>query len=90
MAILLNLVKVKCLAHAAEVPFLRLVPMSPVCSSGGNFFYVRTSPISIRICVPNLVAVRRSCRKKGGIDTHARTHARTHAHTDRQTDTAAL
>ena len=24
------------------------------------------SPVSTRICVPNLVAVRRSCRKKGG------------------------
>ena len=27
------------------------------------------SPISTRICVPNLVVVRRSCRKKGGTDT---------------------
>ena len=26
---------------------------------------MRASPESIRICVPNLVAVRRSCRKKG-------------------------
>ena len=35
------------------------------------------SPISTRICVPNLVAVRRSCRKKGG-------------QTDRQREPAAL
>ena len=34
------------------------------------------SPISTRICVPNVVAVRRSCRKKGG--------------TDRQTDKGKL
>ena len=27
------------------------------------------SPISTRICVPNLVAVRRSCRKRGGVQT---------------------
>ena len=33
---------------------------------------VRISPISIRICVPNLVAFRRSCRKKG-ILTHRHT-----------------
>ena len=33
----------------------------------GNFFKVKYSPISIRIiCVPNLVQVRRSCRKNGG------------------------
>ena len=31
----------------------------------GQFFYVRASPVSIRICVPNCVAVRRSCRKGG-------------------------
>ena len=32
-------------------------------------FWLRMSPISTRICVPNLVAVRRSCRKKmGGTD----------------------
>ena len=35
------------------------------------------SPTSTRICVPNLVAVRRSCRKKGG---------GTDRQTDRQTD----
>ena len=35
-----------------------------------NFFQLRMSPISTRICVPNLVAVRRSCRKKkGGVQT---------------------
>ena len=40
-------------------------------------------PGSIHICVPNLVAVRRSCRKKSEVQkrTHARTHARTHTHT---------
>ena len=31
------------------------------------------SPISTRICVPNLVAVRRSCRKKGGGGTDRQT-----------------
>ena len=41
---------------------------------------MRASPVSIRICVPNLVAVRRSCRKKG--DTDRQTY--------RQRDTAAL
>ena len=30
------------------------------------------SPISTRICVPNLVAVRRSCRKKVGVQTMGR------------------
>ena len=30
---------------------------------------MRASPVSIRICVPNLVAVRRSCRKGGGVQT---------------------
>ena len=32
----------------------------------GQLFYVRESPVSIRICVTNLVEVRRSCRKKRG------------------------
>ena len=27
--------------------------------------YARASPVSIRTCVPNLVAVRRSCQKRG-------------------------
>ena len=51
--------------------------------------YVRTSPISIRICAPNLVAVRFSCRKGGHThtQTHARTHARTHANTKTHTHT---
>ena len=31
------------------------------------------SPVSTRICVPNLVAVRRSCRKKGGVQTDRQT-----------------
>ena len=31
------------------------------------------SPISTRICVPNLVAVRRSCRKKWGVQTDRQT-----------------
>ena len=39
---------------------------------------VRMVPGPIRICVPNLVAVRRSCRKRGYIQTHT------------QKDTAAL
>ena len=30
---------------------------------------MRASPVSIRICVHNLVAVRRSCRKKRGVQT---------------------
>ena len=38
------------------------------------------SRISTRICVPNLVAVRRSCRKGGG----------GYRQTDRQRETAAL
>ena len=38
-------------------------------------------PESIRTCVPNLVAVRRLCRKRGvQTRTHARTHARTKGH----------
>ncbi len=46
-----------------------------------NFFKVRASPVSIRICMPNLVAVRRSCRKKrGGTDRRP----------DRQTDKGTL
>ena len=40
------------------------------------------SHISTRICVPNLVAVRRSCRKKGGVQTDRQT--------DRQTDKRTL
>ena len=43
------------------------------------FFKLRMSPISMRLCVPNLDAVRRSCRKKG-VQTQ----------TDRQRDAAAL
>ena len=39
------------------------------------------SPISIRICVPNFVAVRRSCRKGGG---------GTDRHTDTQTHKGTL
>ena len=31
-----------------------------------NYFQLRMNPVSTRICVPNLVAVRRSCRKRGG------------------------
>ena len=43
------------------------------------------SPVSTRICVPNLVAVRRSCLKKGG------GYRQTDRQTDRQTKkTAAL
>ena len=42
------------------------------------------SPISTRICVPNLVAVRRSCRKKG-VQTD-----RQYRQTERQRETAAL
>ena len=30
---------------------------------------MRASPVSIRICVPNWVVVRRSCQKKGGVQT---------------------
>ena len=53
-----------------------LTPKTPL--GWVNFF-----PISIGICVPNLVAVRRSCRKnRGDADTH------THKQTAR--DTAAL
>ena len=42
---------------------------------------MRASPASIRICVPNLVAVRRTCLKKGGGG---------YRQTDRQRETAAL
>ena len=42
-------------------------------------------PGSIRTCVPNLVAVRRSCRKNGGGG-----YRQTHTHTHTQRDTAAL
>ena len=53
------------------------------------------SQIYLYICMSNLVGVRRSCRKKGGVQTdrpartHAHTHARTHArrHTHTQTHT---
>ena len=48
--------------------------MGPLWRGVGKFFLLRMSPVSTRICVPNLVAVRRSCRKKGG------------GGTDRQTD----
>ena len=39
----------------------------------GNFFLLRMSPVFTRICVPNLVAVRRSCRKRGGGGTDRQT-----------------
>ena len=45
------------------------------------------SPISARICVPNLVAVRRSCRKMGGgVQTDGQTDRQADRQTDRQTD----
>ncbi len=40
----------------------------------GQFVQVRASPVSIRICVPNLVAVRRSGRKMGGGGTDRQTN----------------
>ena len=58
-----------------------------------TLFWVRTNPGSIRICVPNLVAVRRSCRKVGGgIDrqTDIQTDRQTYIHTYTQMDAAAL
>ena len=48
-----------------------------------------TSPISTRICVPNLVAVRRSCRRGGG-GTDRQTDRQTDIQTDRQTDKGKL
>ena len=42
-----------------------------------KFVWVRMIPRSMRICVPNLVAVRLSCRKKGGVEAHRHTHKRT-------------
>ncbi len=50
------------LLHAAKVQFSEIVPNEP--SLPGQFVWVRMSPISIRICVQYLVAVRRSCREK--------------------------
>ena len=49
---------------------------------GQLFLGESLSPVSIRICVPNLVAVRQSCQKKGGVQTDRQTA--------RQRDTAAL
>ena len=42
------------------------------CMTLVNFFWVGMIPRSIRICVPNLVAVRRPCRKKG-VPSHRHT-----------------
>ena len=42
-----------------------------------KFVWVRMIPGSIRICVPNLVAVRRSCRKGGGVQVRLATHTKT-------------
>ncbi len=56
----------------------------------GQLFWARMIPESIRTCVPNLVAVRRSCRKRGvqtHTHTHTHTHARTHARTPARTHT---
>ena len=55
---------------------LQLPPETPPPWCGvGKLFWVRMIPGSIRTCVPNLVAVRRSCRKNGGggTDRHTRT-----------------
>ena len=47
-------------------------------------------PPSLRTCVPNLVAVRLSCRKKGGTHTHTHAHAHAHAHTHTHKGTLQL
>ena len=67
--------------------FLNFDPLKPPREPPGwgwvKCFWARMIHGSIRTCVPNLVAVRRSCRKRGGgTDTHmhASTYARTHAH----------
>ena len=38
-----------------------------------NIFLAQNESVSTRICGPNLVAVRRSCRKKGGVQTDRHT-----------------
>ena len=48
-------------------------PWDPLGVGWVKFVWARMIPGSIRACVPNLFAVRRSCRKKGGYrhkDTH--------------------
>ena len=51
------------------------IPLGPPSGGWVRFVFVRMIPRSIRIYEPNLVAVRRSCRKRGGgvmqTDTHA-------------------
>ena len=81
-------------------------PWDPPGMGWVKCFWPWMIPGSIRTCVPNLVAVRRSCRKKGWgyrhthphtpthTPTHVRTQARTrtHActHTHTQRDTATF
>ena len=43
-------------------------PLNPSGVGLVNFFVVRASLVSIRACVPNLGAVRRSCRKKARLN----------------------
>ena len=70
-------------AHDISPTFVNLwPPKTPLRLpwGGSNVFLIRWFPAgSIRICMPNLVAIRRSCRKKGG---YRQTHT--------QRDTAAL
>ena len=59
---------------------LKLPPETPPpwCGVGWvKMFWVRMIPGSIRTCVPNLVAVRRSCRKKRGGGGYRQTHTHT-------------
>ena len=55
-------------------------PLRPLWGGVGQICWARMIPGSTRTCVPNLVAVRRSCRKKGGTDRHTDTQT----HTDKK------
>ena len=64
--------------HEISRSFEILTPKTPPETPPGvgwvKLFWVRMIPGSIRTCMPNLVAVRRSCRKKRGGGVQTDTH----------------